>query len=85
MGYPKKVVIHLNVHIKETLQLLPEGGMSDAYFPLNTGVKSLQSSTLNARMSLTESLSQRVFFSAFIAMYVRPCHCSQTDIRPCVL
>ena len=44
------------------------GCMSDAYFPLNTGVKSLQSSTLNARMSLTESLNQGVFFNASIAM-----------------
>ena len=25
MGYPKKVVIHLNVHIKETLQLFAGG------------------------------------------------------------
>ena len=50
--------------------LSPTGGcMSDAYFPLNTGVKSLQSSTLNARMSLTESLNQGVFFNASIAMY----------------
>ena len=44
------------------------GCMSDVYFPLNTGEKSLQSSTLNARMSLTESLNQGVFFNASIAM-----------------
>ena len=54
--------------IKETLQLFAGGCMSDAYFPLNTGVKSLQSSTLNARMPLTESLNQGVFFNASIAM-----------------
>ena len=54
---------------KKPSSCLPEGGMSDAYFPLNTGVKSLQSSTLNARMSLTESLNQGVFFNASTAMY----------------
>ena len=58
----------LNAHIQETLQLFAGGCMSDVYFPLNTGVKSLQSSTLNARMSLTESLNQGVFFNASIAM-----------------
>ena len=35
---------------------------------LNTGVKSLQSSTLKARMSLTESRNHVVFFRASIAL-----------------
>ena len=58
----------LSLYKRNPLTLLQEGGSFSLYFPLNTGVKSLQSSTLNARMSLTESLNQGVFFNASIAM-----------------